>query len=155
MADITPRSELDNGAIVRLKDMGDGTWAPVLVVGGNGYPSQATPVHAASGNVAATATTATLAGAASKTTYISGFEVTGAGATAASVIQVTVTGLSGGTETYIMAIPAGATAGVTPLLVQFVPAVPASAANTAIVVNVPSFGAGNTNAAVVAHGFQV
>jgi hypothetical protein len=154
-ADLTPRSPVDNGAVLRFKDMGDGTWAQVAALGGNGYPAQATPVHAASGNVAAAATTATLAGTAAKTTYITGFEVTGAGATAASVIVITVTGLLGGTETYILAIPAGATVGVTPLVVQFSLPVPASAVNTAIVVNVPSFGAGSTNAAVVAHGFQL
>lgn len=119
------------------------------------YPNGATPTTAASGNVAATATTATLAAVAAKTTYITGFSVTGAGATGASVISVTVTGLIGGTATYIMTIPAGVTTAVTALNVQFNTPVPASTTNTAIVVNVPSFGSGNTNAAVVATGFQL
>ncbi|MDB5957694.1 hypothetical protein [Ramlibacter sp.] len=155
MTDITARHRSDQSIVQRFKDMGDSTWAAVIALGGNGYPSQSTPVHAASGSVAASATTATLPGAAGKTTYITGFEVTGAGATAASVIAITVTGLLGGTETYIMAIPAGAAVGATPLSVQFAVPVPASAVNTSVVVNVPSFGAGNTNAAVVAHGFQL
>lgn len=103
---------------------------------------------------AATALTATLPGAAGATTYITGFEVTGTGATAASVIAITVTGVSGGTKTYELAIPAGATTPVTPLMVEFSRPIPASGLNTAIAVNVPSFGAGNTNAAVTAHGFQ-
>ena len=39
---------------------------------------------------------------------VQGFEVTGAGATGASVIQVTLTGtISGTTPTFIIAIPAG------------------------------------------------
>jgi len=102
---------------------------------------------------AAGAITATIAAVANKVGYLSGFQVTGAGATAASVITVTVTGLAGGTMSYNMAIPAGAAVGVPALIVNFPTPVPASAPNTAIVVNVPSFGAGNTNAAVAAQGF--
>ena len=84
-----------------------------------------------------------------------GFIITGAGATAASVVTVTVTGTITGTLSFALVIPAGATTSITPLIVEFSRPIPASAANTAIVVNVPSFGAGNTNAAVVAHGFQL
>src|SRR5579859_5778695 len=68
---------------------------------------------------AAAAIAATLPGAAGKTTYLTGFEVTGAGATGASVIAITVTGILGGTKTYELAIPAGAGVGVTPLTVEF------------------------------------
>jgi len=110
---------------------------------------------ASSGNVAAAAATATLAAVVGKTTYITGFSITGAGATAASVINPTVTGVLGGTQTYTIAIPAGATLGVTPLVVAFDPALPANAVNTAIVVSAPSFGAGNTNATVSAWGYQL
>lgn len=103
---------------------------------------------------AATAIAATLAAAAGATTYITGFEVTGTGATAGSTIVVTVTGILGGTLSYELAIPAGVGTPINPLIVEFPSPIPASALNTAIVVNVPSFGAGNTNAAVTAHGFQ-
>ena len=109
----------------------------------------------ASGNVAATATTATITATATTTAYITGFEVTGAGATAASVILVTVTGLKGGTATYNLVIPAGVTTAINPLIISFPEAMSASAVNTSIVVNVPSFGTGNTNASVVAHGYQL
>jgi|SRR5712664_755150 len=102
---------------------------------------------------AAAANNQTLAGVASRTTYITGFSVTGAGATAGSVIAVTITGLAN-TLTYYVTIPAGAGVGVTPLTVEFSRPLPASAQNTAIVVNVPSFGAGNTQAAATARGFQ-
>jgi hypothetical protein len=114
-------------------------------------PGQTPVTNSSSG--AATALTATLAAVAGKTNYIGGFEVTGAGATAGSVIAVTVTGILGGTLNYVLAIPTGATVGTTPLVVDFNPNLPASAVNTAITVNVPSFGAGNTNAAVTVHGF--
>jgi len=108
-----------------------------------------------SGNVAATATTATLTSAPNRTVYLTGFEVTGAGATAGSVIVVTVTGTLGGTLTYNLTIPTGATVGVQPLTLDFSSPIPASAPNTNIVVNVPSFGAGSTNAAVNVRGYII
>jgi hypothetical protein len=123
---------------------------PLVTSGGIG-----TAVSASSGNVAAGVATATLAANATKTNYLSGFEITGGGATAASVITATVTGLLGGTLSYNIPVPAGATLGITPLVVEFNPPLPGSAINTAIVVSAPSFGAGNTNAAVNAHGFQL
>lgn len=116
----------------------------------------ATPVQAASGNVAAAVAAATLAaGGANVMTYISGFEVTGAGATAALVVTVTVTGTLGGTLSYTYTATAGVTLANNPLIVEFNPPLQASALNTAIVVSCPSLGAGNTNNTVVVHGFQL
>lgn len=103
--------------------------------------------------VAAAANNQTLAGAASLRTYISGAMISGGGATAASVIQVTITGLTN-TLSFNIAVPAGAAVGIQTLQLLFDPPLPASADNTAIVVNVPSFGAGNTNASASAWGFQ-
>lgn len=121
-----------------------GTLAPGTVVIGD------------SGNLAATAGAATLPGVAGKTTYITGFEVTGSGATAATKVLVTVTGLVGAaTKTYVMVVPAANNTSIQPLIVQFPAPLPANAANTAIVVNLPSFGVGNLNAAVSASGFQL
>jgi hypothetical protein len=125
------------------------------------YPSgptgkDATPVQASSGNVAAATATATLAaGGANVMTYISGFEVTGSGATAGLPVTVTVTGILGGTLSYTYTAAAGVLVGNTPLIVEFNPPLQASALNTAIVVPCPSLGAGNTNNTVVAHGYQV
>lgn len=110
------------------------------------------PISASSGNVAAATATATLTSAAGSMVYITGFAVTGAGATAASIVTVTVTGVKGGTQTYNLVIPAGATTSITPLIVNFPFPLAASAYGTNIVVSVPSFGTGNTNAAVVAFG---
>lgn len=118
------------------------------------YVAGATPLTSASGNVAAAVATATLAGAAGVTTYITGFEVTGAGATAALVVNVTVTGTVSGALTYTYTAVAGATLANQSLVVTFFPAIPASAVNTSIVVSCPSLGAGNTNNTVVAHGYR-
>ncbi len=118
-------------------------------------PAGATQITASSGSVANANAVATLAAVAGKTTYIDGFTCTASGATAASVVTVTVTGVLGGTMTFIFTAPAGATLGATTLNVRFAAPIPASAANTAIVVTLPALGAGNTNAAVVATGFQL
>jgi hypothetical protein len=127
--------------------------APLVGVIGE-YPATATPLTSSSGNVAAATATATLAGAASVTTYITGLEVTGAGATAALPVTVTVTGTVSGTLSYTYVAVAGVTLVNQPLVVQFCPAIPASAVNTSIVVSCPSLGAGNTNNTVTAHGYR-
>ena len=140
-----------SGYLMRLSDASgpytfDGTTSSLL----GGVPSSFS-----SGNVANAAATATIAAVALKTAFITGFEITGAGATAGSVVVATVTGLLGGTASYIVSVPAGVAVGVTPLQVVFSPPLPASAVNTAIVVSLPALGAGNTNAAAVAHGYYV
>lgn len=126
-------------------------WADGFTPGAGG--STTTPVQSSQTN-AANPITATLPAAPGALTYITGFEVTGGGATAGSIIQVTVAGINTSMAYYI-AVPAGAGVGITPLTVEFSTPIPASALNTAITVSVPSFGAGNTNAAVTAHGYQV
>lgn len=160
MPDLTNSSPIPE-YIRRWKDMGDGTFAlvmatsPVAAAAGiAGYPTASTALSSASGNVANAAAVATLAAAANLTTYISGFEVSGGGATAASLVGVTVAGLIGGTATYTLGVVAGAASPNAVLLVTFNPPIPASAVNTAIVVNVPALGAGNTNSTVVAHGYR-
>lgn len=124
-----------------------------------GYPTGAaagaTVLQSSSGNVAAAAATATLAGAASQTTYLSGLLITGSGATAGSVVNATVTGLIGGTMTINVPVATGATVGNFPIYLDFNPPLPASAANTSIVVSVPSLGAGNTNSAASAWGYRI
>jgi hypothetical protein len=112
------------------------------------------PLTAASGNVVAAPAVATLPGAPGLTTFISGFEITASGATAASCVNATVAGVVSGSLTYAFCAPAGVTAEAPPLIVNFNPPIPAASVNTAIVVTLPSLGAGNANAAVVTHGFQ-
>ena len=121
----------------------------------NSSPADTTThVTASSGNVANASAAATLAAAAAKTTWITGFAITASGATVGSVVTATVTGAITGTLSFTFAVPTGATVGATPLVVNLANAIPASAVNTAIVVTLPALGSGNTNAAVSAWGFQ-
>lgn len=119
----------------------------------HGYPQQTTPVHAASGNVANASAAATIPAVAGKTAYVTGFEITAGGATAAALVEATLAGIRGGTATYIFGAPAGAAVQATPLIVKFQMPIPASAPNTAISITLPALGAGNTKAAVAIHGF--
>jgi hypothetical protein len=113
------------------------------------------PVTATSGNVANAVATATIPAVAGKTAYISGFTITGAGATAALIVNPTLTGVISGTKTYVHGAVAGVAA-LNPVLdVQFCPPIPASAVNTAIAVACPALGAGNTNNTVNAYGFYL
>jgi hypothetical protein len=117
--------------------------------------AQATSVKASSGNVANASGVATIPAVAAKTAYITGFDVTGSGATAGSAVSVTVAGLLGGTATYTLTVATGATAANAPMIIAFNPPLPASAANTAIVVTCPALGAGNTNNTVNAYGYYI
>lgn len=106
-----------------------------------------------SGNVANASAAATITSGANNYAFISGFEATYGGATAAACVNLTVTGVLGGTMTYPVCAPAGVAVYGTPLTIMFDPPLRASAVNTTIVVTLPALGAGNTNAAVVAHGY--
>lgn len=127
-----------------------GTWDRVRV---GPYQFAQTPIIGKSGNVANASAAATLTGTAATTVYISGFEITGAGATAGLPVTVTVAGLLGGTIQYTYDFAVGALVGNTPLIVQFNPPLPAAAVNTPIVVTCPAGGAGNTNNTATAHGY--
>jgi hypothetical protein len=119
----------------------------------NTYDATQTFVSSSSGNQANASAAATLAAVAGKTNFLTGFDVTAAGATAAGVVTGTITGVLGGTRSFTFAVPAGATVAATPLVVEFLHPLQASAVNTAIVVTLPALGAGNTNATVNAQGF--
>lgn len=120
-----------------------------------GYPTGAVALSAGSANVANASGVATLTGTATTTVYISGFQVTGTGATAGSAATVTVAGLRGGTRSFTYAFATGAVIANTPLNVRFSPPIPASAVNTPIVVTCPASGTGGTNNTVNAQGFYV
>ena len=122
--------------------------------GNEAVTSGGTPVGGTSGNVANASAAASLAAVAGKTNYLTGVNIHFSGATAASVVNATITGLIGGTMTIPIAVPAGATVGGVPVDLDFAVPIPASAVNTAITVTLPALGAGNTNAAVYIRGFQ-
>ena len=126
---------------------------PVSVTADIGFA--ATPLTNASGNKANANAVATLTGTSTTTVYITGFELTASGATAGLPVVATVTGVLGGTLSFIFTFPAGVLVGATPLIVEFPTPIPASAVNTPIVVTLPAGGSGNTNAAAVAHGFYI
>lgn len=145
----------DNLRIVYNPASGDPLDQPTLATGDVGYPANATALAASSGNVAAATAAATLAKATGKTVYITGFTVSGAGATLGLPVIVTVVGILGGTLSYVYAAAAGALLANTPLVVTFPKPVPASATNVDIVVSCPSLGTGNTNNSVNATGFRI
>jgi hypothetical protein len=117
------------------------------------YPAAAVPLIAGSGNKANASAAATLTPTALTTAFITGFEISGSGATAGLPVTVTVAGLLGGTQSYTYSFAVGVLVPNQPLVVQFAPALPASAVNTVIVVTCPASGAGGTNNTVVAHGY--
>lgn len=113
-------------------------------------------INASSGNVANAIATATLPGVVGRTTFLSGFSVVGSGVTtAAAPVLITITGLIGGTLTYVLCPVAGVF--LQNLLIDrnFRPGIPASAPNTAIVITCPALGAGNTNNVANLQGYQV
>lgn len=101
----------------------------------------------------AAAATAALPATASKVNYLAGFSITGGGATAASVIKATITGI-GYTWTIDIAVPAGATLGIAPLIVHLPNPMAATAASAAITLVVPSFGTGNLGVDIAVWGYQ-
>lgn len=121
----------------------------------NGLPTGAVALIAGSGTIGNNTASATLTGTATTTVYITGFEVTGAGATAGLAVAVTVSGLLGGSRVYTYAFAVGALIANMPLIVPYNPPLPASAINTAITVSCPASGIGGTNNTVVAHGYYV
>lgn len=112
------------------------------------------PIGGSSGNVANAQAQASLAASPGNITYITGFDFTYAGATAASVVVLTVAGLAGGTQSFEIGVPAGAAVEGQPLSIRYPEPLPASAPNAAIVVTCPALGAGNTNAVLNVQGFQ-
>ena len=113
-------------------------------------------LHASSGNKANAAASATITATdANHTPYLTGFEVTASGSTAALVVTVTVTGVVGGvTLSYSFAFPAGVGVGAVPLIKDFSTPLQGTPGGS-IVVSLPPGGSGNVGAAVNAHGFQL
>lgn len=154
--------DIDSNIVQRWKDLGDGTWAPVVAFvalstlqGTAGYPFGSVPVVATSGLVANAQAQASLPATAGKTTYITGFQVTGGGATLAALVNAALTGILGGPLNYSYGGLAGILSLNQPLIVQFNPPLPASAMNQAITLTLPALGAGNLAACVSMQGFQL
>ena len=104
--------------------------------------------------VAATAT-ATLPAVAGKRVYVTGFEVTGSGATTKTMKGAHLDGVNASPLYYYVTVPEGADVAITPLIVQFTRPLPATAINGAVALVVPSFGTGNAAQSAVLHGFYI
>jgi hypothetical protein len=115
-------------------------------------PSGATAQYISSGNKAAATASAAIPATAGQFSYLNGFEVVGAGATAASIVLVTVTDGTW-TLTYPLAVVAGVTLQNGSLIVRFPSPLRSTAVNTAITVSCPSLGSGSTNNCVNAEGY--
>lgn len=118
------------------------------------YPNGSVALGGSSGSVANATAAVTLAAPASGINYVTSIAITGAGATAASIVVATLSGVVGGPFAYIIAVPAGATTGITPIFRQY-PIPLAGVAGQAITLSLPALGAGNTNAAVNLAGFRL
>lgn len=116
-------------------------------------PIGSTPVAASSANQANASAVALLNGVVGKTTYLSEVVINVGGATAASQVILTITGLLGGTMNIPINVQAGNIANA-PIQLSFANPLPASAVNTSITVTLPALGAGSTAASVTASGFQ-
>ena len=118
-------------------------------------PAIASGLCASSGNVANAAAVAALPAKVGLLAYMTGFQITGAGATSGLSVVATITGLAGGTASHVFTFPAGVTVGGQSLAPTFYPALQASAVNTAITITLPAGGLGNVNAAVSVQGFYL
>lgn len=121
----------------------------------NGLPAQAEEVHVTVSG-ADQALTATMPAVPGWLNVLVGYDLTGGGATAASAIDITTTGLAVDLKQRLI-VPAGATtdAANTSWTVRPPFGRKASGPNVAVSVNVPSFGAGNTGAALNLYGYRV
>jgi hypothetical protein len=125
----------------------------VQVAGIVGTPSPAQTIQQSTASGTNASIQGIIPAAAGKWSYLTGFVVSGLGATAAGTINVSVTGILQ-TMTIVVTIPAGVALAISPLVVFLPIPLRSSAVNTAIVVTVPAFGAGNTAEYVWAGGYQ-
>jgi hypothetical protein len=106
-----------------------------------------------SGAAANATLTLTMPAVVGQTNYVTGFELTVGGATAATSLVATMTNIQGGTQSWLVAVPATPASSVNPFTVEFTYPLKATATNTAVVFSFPAAGAGNTNVTGAIHGF--
>ncbi len=124
--------------------------------GATGYPVGSTPVTGVFTGANTAGQSASLAAVANVVNYLCTFNITGLGATAATPVTPTISGLSNGntfTYTGAFSYALGATVVDAPFSGTFAPCQAANAVNTAIVVTVPG-AAGNTNFSINLAGYR-
>ena len=119
----------------------------------NGMVARAVQVNAtgvAGPNAALTVTIPALAG---WVNVLTGYDYVGTGATAATVVDITTTGV-GTNYTSKLAVPASPTS-LAERSVRFPNGLTATASNVAITVSVPALGVGNLSGNLVVYGYRV
>ena len=119
------------------------------------YPSGALPIAGSSGNVANATAAATLTGAVGQFTWMTGFEITGSGATLGLPVTVTITNTIAGTLSFTYTATVGVLLPNTPLIVPFPKPIRSFSQNQNMVVSCPALGGGNTNNTTVVHGYTL
>ena len=135
------------GAVCELYDGNDATGSFVAAVDttSSGDPIATQSPQSATGSGGAAAQAPTFGGAAGTLAFLTNLEIYGLGATGATEVTATLTGVQGGTISIPISVPAGATTPITPVQLSFgARGLQASAVAQAITLNLPSFGAGNT-----------
>lgn len=122
--------------------------------------ASAQQLSVSSGDVANATATATIPSAMGHGTFIFGFDVTSTGATASGVVVCTVSGLLGGTISYVYAVVEGVKKANEILNIRYSSSsaslgLQASDLNVPIVVSCPALGAGNAHMIVTAYGIIV
>jgi hypothetical protein len=112
-------------------------------------------ITASSGNVANGACVVQLGGSAGKRTFLTGFQATASGATAANVVTLTIVGVAGGLGTlyYSFTFPAGVGLSAEPLNIIFDPPLVSATVAGPFIATLPAGGSGNLNACVNLTGF--
>jgi hypothetical protein len=87
-------------------------------------------------------------------TIVQTIRIVGLGATAATEVQATLTGVQGGTITYPVNVPAGVAVPITPVVDSWGGrGLVGNAVGATVTLNLPAFGAGNTFAEVEIQGY--
>lgn len=118
----------------------------------DGMPPNFVSVVSNSGVQANVDAVATLPAVVGKLCYMERILIAGVGATAGSVVVLTITGLKGGTISIPIAVPANPLQQVGPIYIPVFRQLPAAALNTAIVATLPALGVGSTHAIVTLIG---
>lgn len=138
-----------SAVVLSVQGVSGGTTIPVTQ--SNQYPVSAVP-YTATATGTTGATTATLAGASSVTTYLCGFSIR-ANATAAATGNATVTGVITATLNFTQwTAPNASGLGITEMI--FAPCIPASATNTSVAVVSAAPGTGGV-VSVTAWGYKL
>jgi hypothetical protein len=109
---------------------------------------------ASANSTAATAITVSLTAEAGRTNFVTQVVLSTGGATAGIILDVTITGVIGGTLHIVYAVPTGALLAATPLVVNFNPPLQSTAVNQIVTLTMPTAGAGNTQQTAAIYGFS-